>query len=315
MPEEPKKVGQSHCVWRNPKELTEKEVAFAAKYAPETFAINQALEREREQLGALLKEVSKQRCLMDAVRLDRAVYSAGFKMKELGNELIAIRQDIRTWYADHRIAEKSSEEIAKLDQARAKELKAFVDSLPTSIKDRTLGPVISAHDMVKLPNGLWMMRTEVTQMQWMIVMGDSPSRDTSSADRPVEDFFFQDCESFIAKLNERDGRNYRLPSCFEWKYACRAGGIGKWGLLRNGQVLEQKDTKIMPVAMRQPNAWGLYDMHGNVGEFCDMRNKEDKRFLAHHAHGRYSSSGLDLSVEAEEVRSSSTSELGFRLCE
>ena len=302
-----KNVGQFNVRLRVPKKLTEKEAAFAAKYAPETFAINQTLEREFEQLDALLTEVGTQRRLMDAARFDRAVYSAGFKLKELCNELVAIRQDIRTWYADHRIAEKSSEEIAKLDQARAKELKAFVDSLPTSIKDRTLGPVISARDMVRLPDGLWMMRTEVTQMQWMIVMGNNPSKDKTSADRPVENVGHNECEHFISKLNGRDGTNYRLPSCSEWKYACLAGGKGEWGLLRNGEEMKSSDRKILPVAMLQPNAWGLYDMHGNVGEMCKLRR---------HVHGLGEEGWTTLNSAGAErgIRADGAWWGGFRLC-
>ena len=307
-----KNVGQFNCRWRVPKKLTEKEAAFAAKYAPETFAINQTLEREFEQLDALLTEVGTQLRLMDAARFDRAVYSACFKMKELGNELIAIRQDILTWYADHRIAEKSSEEIAKLDQARAKELKAFVDSLPTSIKDRTLGPVISARDMVKLPDGLWMMRTEVTQMQWMIVMGNNPSNDKTFADRPVEDVSPNECEHFISKLNGRDGTNYRLPSCSEWKYACLAGGKGGWGLLRNGEEMESPDKKILPVAMLQPNAWGLYDMHGNVGEMC---KKSDAYGHVHGMElGLFGSIQFSADSECNMSGSGGDRRVGFRLC-
>ena len=122
---------------------------------------------------------------------------------------------------------------------------------------------------------LRMQRTEVTQMQWMIVMGDNPSLHVKP-DCPVEHVSWNSCQDFIKKLNEMDGANYRLPEEVEWEYACRAGATGYWGKRANG---EEGPLDAMgwyggdigqeshPVAQKEPNAWGLYDMHGNVCEW------------------------------------------------
>jgi formylglycine-generating enzyme required for sulfatase activity len=130
---------------------------------------------------------------------------------------------------------------------------------------------------VALTKGFYMQTTEVTQGQWRVLMGNSPSYDSKCGDNcPVEQVSWDDVQEFIRRLNQKEGENrYRLPTEAEWEYACRAGTNTRFSFGDNESQLNNYawydvncDERIHPVAKKQPNAWGLYDMHGNVGEWC-----------------------------------------------
>jgi formylglycine-generating enzyme required for sulfatase activity len=118
-------------------------------------------------------------------------------------------------------------------------------------------------------------RTEVTQRQWIAVMGSNPSQfKQCGMDCPVENISWNDAQEFAHKLSQKTGKNYRLPGESEWEYAARTGGKGRWGLGDDEYLLEQyawfsvNDSLIThPVAQKRPNTFGLYDMHGNVWEW------------------------------------------------
>ena len=120
-----------------------------------------------------------------------------------------------------------------------------------------------------------MQTTEVTQAQWKAVMGNNPSN-WKGDNLPVETVSWDYCQSFITKLNSLDpGKGYRLPTEAEWEYACRAGTTTKYStgdreadLARAGWYRGNSDSKTHPVGEKAPNGWGLYDMHGNVWEWC-----------------------------------------------
>ncbi|MBQ3351612.1 MAG: SUMF1/EgtB/PvdO family nonheme iron enzyme [Thermoguttaceae bacterium] len=129
---------------------------------------------------------------------------------------------------------------------------------------------------VTLTKGFWMMETEVTQKQWKAVMGNNPSH-FQGDDLPVEQVSWSDCQEFCRKTG------LQLPTEAQWEYACRAGSTTAyfWGNALNGDKANCSGNfpcgtttqgkyleKTTSVGSYQPNAWGLYDMHGNVWEWC-----------------------------------------------
>ena len=130
---------------------------------------------------------------------------------------------------------------------------------------------------VTLTHGFWLGKTEVTQAQWQAIMGNNPSNFVG-VDRPVEKVLWSEAMEFGRKLTGREraagrlpeGYEYTLPTEAQWEYACRAGKTGPHA----GKVEDMawydanSGRQTQPVARKQPNAWGLYDMHGNVWEWC-----------------------------------------------
>jgi formylglycine-generating enzyme required for sulfatase activity len=116
---------------------------------------------------------------------------------------------------------------------------------------------------------------EVTQGQWEAVMGNNPSQFKGDANRPVETVSWEVVQKFIDKLNTREGGTpYRLPTEAEWEYAARAGSTTAYSfgddisqLGKYAWFADNANNTTHPVGQLQPNAWGLYDMHGNVWEW------------------------------------------------
>lgn len=117
--------------------------------------------------------------------------------------------------------------------------------------------------------------TEVTQELWQAVMGYNPSRFSGDLQRPVENVAFLECQDFIFKLNELTGRRFRLPSEAEWEYAARGGKhnsdfmyAGSNNIDDVAWYCDNSDNTTHPVATKAPNELGIYDLTGNVNEWC-----------------------------------------------
>jgi sulfatase modifying factor 1 len=136
---------------------------------------------------------------------------------------------------------------------------------------------------VTLTKGFYMGVYTVTQEEWRAVTGKNPGHFKGEKNLPVEQVSWDDCQEFIKKLREKDKKLYRLPTEAEWEYSCRAGTKTPFhfgetistdhanynGTFANGDgkkgVYREKTT---PVGTFPPNAVGLFDMHGNVWQWC-----------------------------------------------
>jgi formylglycine-generating enzyme required for sulfatase activity len=130
---------------------------------------------------------------------------------------------------------------------------------------------------------------EVTQGQWMEMMDNNPSH-YKGRNRPVENVSWNDVQEFIQRLNEKEGRDkYRLPTEAEWEYAARAGTTSIYSFGNDVADIEKyawyvrssrgKSRRPYPVGHKNPNPWGLYDMHGNVWEW--VYDWYDSEYYAH----------------------------------
>ena len=129
--------------------------------------------------------------------------------------------------------------------------------------------------LVKFSQAFFIGKYEVTQAQWSAIMDNNPSEFKDDT-RPVERVSWKDVQAFILKLNTKEETNtYRLPTEAEWEYTARAGSESSYTFGSDTSILSQyawyrnnSGGETHPVGQLNPNAWGLYDMHGNVHEWC-----------------------------------------------
>ena len=159
----------------------------------------------------------------------------------------------------------------------------FTMGSPESEQDRNSdeGPQTA----VTLNRGFYMGQYEVTQGQYLDVMGSNPSSFTGDSNRPVEQVTWHDATNYCGKLTERErlagrlpaGRAYRLPTEAEWEYAARAGTTNRFSFGNDPGYTQlgnyawydgNSGNTTHAVGGKLPNRWGLYDMHGNVWEWC-----------------------------------------------
>ena len=117
--------------------------------------------------------------------------------------------------------------------------------------------------------------TEVAQELWIAVMGSNPSYCTGNMQCPVEMVSWNDCQTFISKLNQLTGETFRLPTEAQWEYAARGGNKSKGYTYSGSNVIDDvawyddnSGEMTYPVKTKVPNELGIYDMSGNVWEWC-----------------------------------------------
>ena len=186
--------------------------------------------------------------------------------------------------------------------------------------------------VVNIAQGFWIGRYEVSQKLWTSFMHTNPSRfpnPVEPAEHPVDSVSRDDCLKFLALLNGKNGTDgFRLPSEEEWEYACRAGTTTAFSYgpkMRTSQMTTantggKRTTRSGTYA---PNAWGLYDMHGNVSEWCDSAyapyvgapSRRNQGYVLRG--GNWNERGDKYARSAARINyhsRKSSSEFGFRLC-
>ena len=191
--------------------------------------------------------------------------------------------------------------IAPFDETKAKQVqKSVAKSLQKEVEEKKdLGKGIKL-DMVLIPVGKYKMgspesevgrvdnekqhevtltkpfyigKYEVTQEQWQSVMRNNLSR-TKGSNLPVTNVLWNDCQEFIKKLNAKTSGGYRFPTEAEWEFACRTGTTTVYSFGENitpedANFLDSKLGAPVVVGRYKPNAFGFFDMHGNVLEWCE----------------------------------------------
>jgi formylglycine-generating enzyme required for sulfatase activity len=221
-------------------------------------------------------------------------------LEKQGNPIIEVRlKTYFPWYEYESVKVNRRGEIIQRTPERAKYYRedlgngVYLDMVYINEGDFLMGAPETEHQsdhserpqhLVHVPS-FWIGKYQVTQAQWQTVMGNNPAR-FQGANRPVERISSDMCRDFCRKLLERTGKRYRLPSEAEWEYACRAGRTtpfscgetittelanyhGDYTYAEEEKSQYRKET--VEAGSFPPNPWGLYEMHGNVWEWCEDR--------------------------------------------
>ena len=178
--------------------------------------------------------------------------------------------------------ENRQEQIRERESERASIARSIPPLIPISPGRFLMGTESGRNDekphSVMITNSFLIGKYEVTQAQWQAVMGSNPSL-VRGDNLPVERVTWNEAQEFIKRLNQiSDEYIFRLPTEAEWEYACRAGKSGDdagdmnslaWFKDNSGSGPRSSDQHTHPIGTKQPNALGIYDMLGNVGEWCE----------------------------------------------
>jgi formylglycine-generating enzyme required for sulfatase activity len=153
------------------------------------------------------------------------------------------------------------------------EVKAVRQKWP-QVKEYWVSNEMPAHT-VTIRKGFHMGKYEVTQELWEALMGSNPSDPNFLGPKMPVQASWLECKEFIRRLKERTGLRFAFPSEAEWEYACRAGSTTRFyfgedeGLLQRHGSPRRSLGGVRSVGLKEPNGWGLFDMQGNVSEWCE----------------------------------------------
>lgn len=193
---------------------------------------------------------------------------------------------------------------------------------PAETADTPTLPIFDklASDMVYVEQdtgSFYICKYEVTQKLWSEVMKENPSQ-MQGDDLPVEQVNWDDCQAFIGKLNTITGKKYRLPTEAEWEYACRGGKHSRGYAYSGSNDLDKvawydanSDGTTHPVGQKQPNELGLYDMSGNVWEWCQDQNEHSR--VCRGGSWIHNARNCDPSLSNDTPQSFKINSLGLRL--
>lgn len=187
--------------------------------------------------------------------------------------------------------------------------------------------------IIRIDEGFWMLQSEVTRGLWKSVMGNDPSKGTipseesSAADNfPVDSISWDDCQKFLNKLNSDynvPGYKFVLPTEVQWVYASRAGDMKNKDESFDSLAwfADNSDNRAHEVCQKDPNDWGLFDMHGNVAEWCldwydagGQSSNSDKRRGYHGGSFMTNEEYYNQDSRFCLDEDTSNTDLGFRIC-
>jgi hypothetical protein len=195
------------------------------------------------------------------------------------NPKINLQQEIEA-IVQRELAKRENKDVPQNEDKKViKEEKSASERQTLRIEKQTTSELSAGIEMVfvtgsdTLPD-FYIGKTEVTQAQWKAIMGKNPSH-FKGDNLPVEKVSWNDIQKFLVKLNQQTGKNYRLPSSAEWRYAAQGGANSPQTIYSGSDNINKvawysgnAAKKTHPVATKQPNELGIYDMTGNVWEWC-----------------------------------------------
>lgn len=260
----------------------EEHEEFARQYTPESQAVFERFRKDRAEAEKLLASLDEDLRVMNRPRYDDAGWWA------LSRKISALEARESEWAAfiqdaflGHTAGLTDAEKLGNADAELAKKTVAWEnDALKDLLKNSF--EVFGVPAVVKIPGKTYAFgKYEVTQAQYQAVTGENPS-EFKAPDLPVTNVSGVDAEKFCRKLTEREralgriseNQEYRLPTAEEWQHACRAGtptkfytGDSEEDLARAAWYEGNSGGRPWPVGLKEPNAFGLCDMLGNVGEW------------------------------------------------
>lgn len=309
--------------------LSPEDATFGTKHMPETFSALQNLSSLFEDGAKQYRELRQTALALDAVRAHRNLDLLRTRLEEIKKEWEAQRVALSVLRMKHALGEENTSTISDIDRKSAFDIQSYAKSIAlkpyfvshSKTTDTTIilpsgvpmemvwcpagsfimggpGKEKSSFDatqhQVTIGQGFLMAKYEITQKQWLSMMGYKPwevprrpvpgqldepafSPKHEGADLPVHHVSWTEAVEFCRKA----GNGLLLPTEEQWESACRAGSTGPYGGTGNldemGWYEENSRSRPHPGGEKLPNAWGLYDMHGNVLEWCLNQSDNGRR--------------------------------------